>query len=156
MEFTTDHRTLLILILGLPTAYDTLIQIWNIIPDGITAEKALRMLRTEDKRMINREYNIVGFLVRGPHIREVKRKARGELTQGENSKRPSSWPTCPKCQRQHSEVYWADMTYNICRRKGHPDYRYHDREPQPQSSAILAIQDTKGGIRGFTPAFDFD
>jgi hypothetical protein len=84
--------------LGLSTVYDTLIQIWSIMPDGITAEKALRILRTEDKRIINREHDIVGFLARGPHIREVKRKAGGELTQGENSKRPSSWPTCPKCQ----------------------------------------------------------
>jgi len=87
MEFTTDHRTLLVLMLGLPTAYDTLIQIWSIMPDGITREKALRMLRTEDKRMMDREQDVVGLL---SHTRGAKRKAGGELTQGENSKRPSS------------------------------------------------------------------
>ena len=67
------------------------------MPDGITREKALRMLRTEDKRMIDRELDIVGLLA--SHTRGAKRKARGELTQGENSKHPSSWPTCLKCQR---------------------------------------------------------
>jgi hypothetical protein len=44
MEFTTNYYTLLILILGLPVVYNTLIQIWSIMPDGITVEKALRML----------------------------------------------------------------------------------------------------------------
>jgi hypothetical protein len=79
MEFTTDYYTLLILILGLSIAYNTLIQIWSIIPDRITAEKVLRILRTKDKRILNREHNIVGFLAREPYIRGVKRKARGEL-----------------------------------------------------------------------------
>ena len=32
------------------------------MPDGITREKALRILRTKDKRMIDRELDIVGLL----------------------------------------------------------------------------------------------
>ncbi|KAH8767094.1 hypothetical protein F5882DRAFT_413501 [Hyaloscypha sp. PMI_1271] len=147
--FATDYRTLLVLMLGLPIVYDTLIQIWSTMPDRITREKALRILRTEDKRMMDRDQDVVGLL---SHTRGAKRKARGELTQGENSKRPSSWPTYQKCQRQHPG--------------GHPDYRCHDREregekSQNQSPALLAIQASKEAIRGigpgiFTPAFDFD
>jgi hypothetical protein len=124
MEFTADHRTLLVLMLGLSSSYDTLVQIWSTMPGGITGEKAISMLRAEDQRLSKREDNMVGYMA----VRGAKRKAGGELTQGENSKRPSSWPTCQKCQRQHPGVCWADMTCNICGRKGHPDYKCHDRE----------------------------
>jgi hypothetical protein len=95
MEFTADHRTLLVLMLGLSSSYDTLVQIWSTMPGGITGEKAISMLRAEDQRLSKREDNMVGYMA----IRGAKRKARGELTQGENSKRPSSWPTYQKCQR---------------------------------------------------------
>lgn len=151
MEFTTDHRTLLVLMLGLGTPYDTLIQIWNTMPDGITGEKAIRMLRSEDKRMLDRQQGISGLLA----TRGVKRKAGGELTPGESSKRPSTWPTCPKCQRQHPGLCWAEMICNFCGRKGHPDYRCHDRdqgnqgERKNQTASLLAITG-----RSFTPAFD--
>jgi hypothetical protein len=48
MEFTTDYRTLLVLILGLSSVYDILVQIWSIMPDGIIGEKVIRMLRAKD------------------------------------------------------------------------------------------------------------
>jgi hypothetical protein len=44
------------------------------------------MLWAKDQRLLKREDNIVGYMA----IRGAKRKARGELTQGENSKYPSS------------------------------------------------------------------
>jgi hypothetical protein len=103
---------------------------------------------------MDREQNAMGLLARGSFTREVKRKARGELTQGENSKPPFFWPTCPKCKQQYPGICWSEMTCNVCGRKGHPDYKCHDKEPH--SSAMLVIQDIKGGIRGFTPAFDLE
>jgi hypothetical protein len=76
MEFTTDHRTLLVLMLGRSPAYNILVQIWSIMPDGITGEKAIRILWAKDQRLLKREDSIMGYMA----IRGVKRKARGELT----------------------------------------------------------------------------
>jgi hypothetical protein len=75
MEFTTDYRTLLVLILGLSLVYNILVQIWSMIPDGITGEKAIRILRAKDQRLLKREDSIMGYMA----VRGVKRKAGGEL-----------------------------------------------------------------------------
>jgi hypothetical protein len=46
IEFIVDKRTLLVLILSLSDPYESLIRIWNIIPDPI-AEKAIIILYTD-------------------------------------------------------------------------------------------------------------
>jgi hypothetical protein len=89
--------------------------------------------------LIKREESAMGYMA----TRGAKRKAGGELTQGENSKRPSSWPTCPKYQRQYPGVYWADMTCNICGRKGHPDYKCHDREREGEKVVSIFLESVR-------------
>ena len=49
VEMTKDKRTLLVLMMGLPEYYQSIIQIWSVTPD-ITAEKAKSMLLDEERR----------------------------------------------------------------------------------------------------------
>jgi len=128
IDLTADKRTLLTLMLGLPTGFESLIQIWGTMPD-LTAEQAVRMLRAEDRRIDEREKNPRGVPERHmavvAYTRGQKRKAP---EQGEPANKRPTWPECDTCKRRHPGACWTTITCYICDRKGHPAYKCHEKE----------------------------
>jgi hypothetical protein len=107
IELDAKRRTLLVLILGLGSSFETLVQIWSITPD-LTADMAIRQLRAEHHRLAHQEpRDDASFL--------AIRKRRGAFpTAGEPlAKRvatranTTNMNTCSTCGKDHPGICWG-------------------------------------------------
>jgi hypothetical protein len=124
----SDCRTLLVLMLRLGSAYETLVQIWATTPD-LTADKAIWQLRAKHYRLAHQEpRDDVGFLV-------IRKRRGGFSTTGEPlAKRVATGGgenTCSSCGREHPGPCWLGLTCDYCKRKGHPTGRCYDNPDSP-------------------------
>jgi hypothetical protein len=145
IELNSDRRTLLVLMLGLGPAFETLVQIWATTPD-LTADKAIRQLRAKERRIQHRGDTEVGFIAMG-------QKRRGGPSVGEPSAKRVATASCNTCSREHPGVCWSTLTCDYCKRKGHPLGRCYDNPESPvykgsqsQGSDTAAIFVTKDEV----------
>jgi hypothetical protein len=84
--------------LGLGSIYKTLVQIWATTPD-LTAKKAIRQLRSKDRRIAHQDDPEMGLVAMG-------RKRRGGPIREPLAKRvaTATGTSCNTCGREHLSV----------------------------------------------------
>jgi hypothetical protein len=119
IELNAERRTLLVLMLGLGSGFETLVQIWSTTPD-LTADMAIRQLRAEHHRLAHQEpRDDVGFLAirkRRGGFQGIGQPLAKRVATGGGSN------TCNTCGKDHPGICWASLTCDYCKHKGHQQH----------------------------------